>query len=239
MTTTVIAPSVPPVPAPIDDSQAAAVEIPDDNVPPPGWDQWVSLPAPAPEPLTGALMVRDDGGAVLGCPADGVGASSPRATLPALGGPAAHPEQEREHACAPQPHFVEAQAEQELWQELRDHGASLNRALNEALRIHSGPAWCVFQVSGLSSDFVVSSRAFFRVRAFSDPFSSRLAHRQQDLERRARERYDALDRLDADLNWYRGQYNALDALAVALRSPDQWLVYQAEALLDQPPEQDA
>jgi hypothetical protein len=53
MTTTVIAPSVPPVPAPIDDSQAAAVEIPDDNVPPPGWDQWVSLPAPAPEPLTG------------------------------------------------------------------------------------------------------------------------------------------------------------------------------------------
>jgi hypothetical protein len=34
----------------------------------------------------------------------------------------------------------------------------------------------------------------------------------QDLERRARERYDALDRLDADLNWYRGQYDALDAL---------------------------
>jgi hypothetical protein len=184
-------------------------------------------------------MVREDGGAVLGCPADGAGASSPRATLPASGGPAAHPEQEREHACAPQPHFVEAQAKQELWQELRDHGASLNRALNEALRIHNGPTWRVFQVSGLSSDFVVSSRAFFRVRAFPDPFSSRLAHRQQDLERRARERYDALDRLDADLNWYRGQYNALDALAVALRSPDQWLVYRAEALLDQPPEQDA
>jgi hypothetical protein len=34
-------------PAPIDDSQAAVVEIPDEDVPPPGWDQWVSQPAPA------------------------------------------------------------------------------------------------------------------------------------------------------------------------------------------------
>jgi hypothetical protein len=87
--------------------------------------------------------------------------------------------------------------------------------------------------------FVVSSLAFFRVRAFPHPVFSRLACRRQDLERWARERYDALDRLDADLNWYRGQYNALDALVEALRSPDRWLVYQAEALLDQPPEQDA
>jgi putative component of toxin-antitoxin plasmid stabilization module len=30
--------------------------------------------------------------------------------------------------------------------ELRNHGAALNRALNEALRIHGGPAWRVFQV---------------------------------------------------------------------------------------------
>jgi hypothetical protein len=52
-------------------------------------------------------------------------------------------------------HFVEAQVEQELWEELRDHGASLNRALNEALRIHSGPAWRVFQVRGCSSNFVI------------------------------------------------------------------------------------
>jgi hypothetical protein len=58
------------------------------------------------------------------------------------------------------------------------------------------------------------------------------------LERWARERYDTLGRLDADLNWYRGQYNALDALVEALRSPDRWLVYRAEALLDQPTEQD-
>jgi hypothetical protein len=183
-------------------------------------------------------VVRDDGGAALGCPADGAGASSSCAALPTSGGPAAHPEQGRERAGTPPDHFVEAQAEQELWQELRDHGASLNRALNEALRIHSGPAWRVFQVSGFSSDFVVSSPTFFRVRAFPDSFS-RLARRRQDLERRARERYDALDRLDADLNWYRQQYNALDALAEALRSPNRWLVYWVEALLDQPSEQDA
>jgi hypothetical protein len=92
MTTAVTAPSTPPAPAPIDDSQAAVVEIPDEDVPPPGWDQWVSLPAPAPEPPTGALAVRDDGGAALGRPADGVEASSSRTALPALGGPAAHPE---------------------------------------------------------------------------------------------------------------------------------------------------
>jgi hypothetical protein len=40
--------------------------------------------------------------------------------------------------------FADAQEEQQLWEELRDHGASLNRALNEALRIHGGPTWRVF-----------------------------------------------------------------------------------------------
>jgi hypothetical protein len=59
------------------------------------------------------------------------------------------------------------------------------------------------------------------------------------LERRARERYYTLDRLDAELNWYRGQYNTLDALIEALRTPDRWLVYRAETLRDQPPELDA
>jgi hypothetical protein len=39
-------------------SQATAVEIPDDDVPPPGWDQWASLPTPAPEPQAGALVRR-------------------------------------------------------------------------------------------------------------------------------------------------------------------------------------
>jgi hypothetical protein len=83
-------------------------------------------------------VARDDVDATLRRPSDGVGASSSRA------GPAARLEQEREHADGPPAHFVEAQVEQGLWQELRDHGASLNRALNEALRIHNGPAWRVF-----------------------------------------------------------------------------------------------
>jgi hypothetical protein len=50
-------------------------------------------------------VVRDDDGAALGCPTDGAGASS------SCVGPAAHLEQEREHAGAPPAHFVEAQAE--------------------------------------------------------------------------------------------------------------------------------
>jgi hypothetical protein len=100
-------------------------------------------------------VVRDDSGAVLGCPTDGAGASSSRVALPTSGGPAAHPEQERERAGAPPAHFVKAQAEQELREELCDHGASLNRALNEALRIHNGSAWRVFQVRGCSLGFVI------------------------------------------------------------------------------------
>jgi chromosome segregation ATPase len=59
------------------------------------------------------------------------------------------------------------------------------------------------------------------------------------LEGLAQERYDALDRLDAELSWYREQYNALDALVEALRTPDGWLVYRAEALRDQLPKLDA
>jgi hypothetical protein len=91
-----------------------------------------------------------------GRPAHGAEASSSRAALPASGGPTAHPEQEWERVDAAPAHFAEAQAEQELWQELRDHGASLNRALNEALRIHSGPVWRIFQVR-----FSAGSRGFF------------------------------------------------------------------------------
>jgi hypothetical protein len=38
MTTAVAAPSTLLAAAPVDDSQAAVVEIPDEDVPPPGWD---------------------------------------------------------------------------------------------------------------------------------------------------------------------------------------------------------
>jgi hypothetical protein len=44
------------------------------------------------------------------------------------------------------PAFADAQGEQELWGELRSHGAMLDRALNEVLRVHGSPAWRVFQV---------------------------------------------------------------------------------------------
>jgi hypothetical protein len=60
----------------------------------------------------------------------------------------------------PPAHFSEAQAEQALWQEFRDHGSSLNRVLNEALRIHGGPVWRIFQLRGFSSGFVVSFLPF-------------------------------------------------------------------------------
>jgi hypothetical protein len=220
MTTTATAPSILPAPAPVGGSQAAAVEIPDDDTPPPGWDQWGNLPAPIPEPPAGVLVMRDDGCVMSERPADSAEASSSRAVLPASDGTAARPEQRRERADAPPAHFTSAQAEQALWQEFRDHGASLNRALNEALRIHGGPTWCIFQVGDFSPGFVVFP---FISTASALPLtlvSSHLAGRRQDLERRARERYDTLDRLDAELNWYRGQYNALDALVEALRTPD-------------------
>jgi chromosome segregation ATPase len=59
------------------------------------------------------------------------------------------------------------------------------------------------------------------------------------LEGRVRERYGALGRLDTKLSWYREQYNILDALVEALKTPDRWLVYRAEALWDQLPKLDA
>jgi hypothetical protein len=63
-----------------------------------------------------------------------------RLTPPASSDPAASLGQGQESVDAPPPHFADTQEEQQLWEELRGHGASLNRALNEVLRIHGGPA---------------------------------------------------------------------------------------------------
>jgi chromosome segregation ATPase len=56
---------------------------------------------------------------------------------------------------------------------------------------------------------------------------------QQELEHRARDKYDALDQMSAELRQLREQRDALDALAEALRTRDGWLSYRAEALRDQ------
>jgi hypothetical protein len=127
-------------------SQAMAVGIPEDDVPPPGWDQWASLPAPAPEPQAGALVIRRDDHMVVGGSRHGVKAPLSHAAPAGSSGLAADPGQGQDCVDAPSPLFVDAQEEQQLWEELRGHGASLNRALNEALRIHGGPAWHIFQV---------------------------------------------------------------------------------------------
>jgi hypothetical protein len=59
----------------------------------------------------------------------------------------AHLEQGLRRTSAPPTHFYEARIEQALWQDFRDHGASINNALTEALRVHGGPSWRIFQVS--------------------------------------------------------------------------------------------
>jgi hypothetical protein len=66
-------------------SQVTAVEIPDDDAPPPGWDQWASLPTPAPAPHAGALVRRWDGHMVTGGRRHGAEDSSSRAGPPAWG----------------------------------------------------------------------------------------------------------------------------------------------------------
>jgi DNA repair exonuclease SbcCD ATPase subunit len=157
---------------------------------------------------------------VTGGRGHGAEASSSRAGPPASG---------EERVDEPPSHFADAQKEQQLWEELRNHGASLNRALNEALRIHGGPAWRVFQVRCC---------CFFSLVSFPCLF---LAARcllvsvcwRQELKNRARDKYGALDQMSAELRQLREQRDALDALAEALRTPDSWLAYRAEALRDQ------
>jgi hypothetical protein len=104
---------------------------------------------------------------------------------PDSSGPAAGRGQE--HVDAPSPLFADSQEEQQLWEELRGHGASLNRALNEALQIHGGPAWHVFRVR---------CRCFFPCSVVFVFVSRRLSVFvcwQHELELRTRDRYGALD----------------------------------------------
>jgi chromosome segregation ATPase len=59
------------------------------------------------------------------------------------------------------------------------------------------------------------------------------------LEGRAQEKYGRLNRLSSERNWYRDQYDALDALVEALRTDNEWLEYRAEVMRGQLLELDA
>jgi hypothetical protein len=183
------------------------VEILDDDAPPPGWDQWVNLPTPSPESQEGALVRQWDGHMVAGGRGHVTEASSSRA------GPFASGEGRVDEP----PAFADAQEEQQLWGELRDHGATLNRALNEALRIHGGPVWRVFQVRHCC--------LFSSISSFS--CSSLAARCLLGLLywRRARDKYGAFDRMSAELCQPLEQRDAFNALAEALGTPDGWLSY--------------
>jgi hypothetical protein len=154
--------SVSPALAPTTGDHVPVVDIPNDDAPPPGWGQWENWPALAPEPAAGVLVMREDGCVMSRCLAHGAEASSSRAVLPAPDAVVARSGQEWGRAGAPPTHFDEAQVEQALWQEFRDHDASLNNTLNKALRVHGGPSWWIFQV-----------RVFARLEAHSlVPFAS-------------------------------------------------------------------
>jgi hypothetical protein len=139
--TTVASASPAPIPAAGDQ---AVVDITDDDAPPPGWGQWGNRPASATEPAARVLVMREDDCVMPQCSAHDAEASSPRAVLPAPDVVVAPPVQEPGHAGVPPAHFDEAQAKQPLWQEFRDHDASINNTVNEALRVHGGPSWRIF-----------------------------------------------------------------------------------------------
>jgi hypothetical protein len=74
-------------------------------------------------------------------------ASTSHAAPPAPDVAVTHPEQGPRRADAPPAHSNEAQAEQALCQEFRDHDVSINNALTEALGIHGGLSIQPFEVS--------------------------------------------------------------------------------------------
>jgi hypothetical protein len=117
-------------------SRAEVVEVLDDDSPPPVWDRWPSFPTRSPEAQEGALVRRREGHMVAGDRGHGAEASSPRAGRSA----------QVEGVAGDPPAFADARGEQELWGELRSNEATLDRVLNEALRVHGGPAWRVFQL---------------------------------------------------------------------------------------------
>jgi hypothetical protein len=164
----------------------------------------------------------------------GAEASPSHACPPGPSGPVVGTGQGQERVDAPSPLFVDAQEEQQLWEELRGHGASLNQALNVALQIHGGPAWCVFQVHRRPPILLFFFLVLLSLCSF---FTARCSLVSvcwwQELELRTRNRYGALDQMSPELCQLRKWCDALDALAEALRTRDGWMAYRVEALRDQ------
>jgi chromosome segregation ATPase len=55
----------------------------------------------------------------------------------------------------------------------------------------------------------------------------------RSIRHRARERYDHLDQLSSERNWYRDQYDTLYALIEALRTDNGWLEYRLQVVRDE------
>jgi hypothetical protein len=83
----------------------------------------------APERVPEVLVMREDNCVMLQCSAHDAEASASHAAPPAPDAPVAHLEQGSRRADALLTHFNEAQTEQALWQEFRDHSVSINNAL--------------------------------------------------------------------------------------------------------------
>jgi hypothetical protein len=52
------------------------------------------------------------------------------------------------------------------------------------------------------------------------------------MQGQAQVRYNHLAQLSSELDWYRGQYDALDALVEALQTDNGWLEYRLRAVQD-------
>jgi hypothetical protein len=107
------------------------------------------------------LVMREDGCVMSQRPTHDAEVSMSRVAPLASDVIVAQPERELHHSGAPRALLDEAQAEQALWQEFRDHDTSINNALTEALHIHKGASIRLFEVGVLRSTrglFLVFSR---------------------------------------------------------------------------------
>jgi hypothetical protein len=91
--------------------------------------------------------MREDGYVMSKCPAHDAKASTSRASPPASDVAISQPKQGLHRPGVPHALLDKTQAEQALWLEFCDHGASINNTLTEALQLHGGPSFRLFEVS--------------------------------------------------------------------------------------------